>query len=123
MKIYKNYYMDFLYFNFTVDDFISAGKEDDGSLKDIRKNLRATMSEMSSHIKWKDTNHCRGSFSEGCEFIKLEKNFKFVFDSRTSSYFDSFDGKFHPFLFNKNLLIRSERIRLQERRNKCDRLR
>jgi len=92
-KIYKNYYMDFLYFNYTFDDFISLGKEDDGSLKDVKRRLRNLLMERSSFIRWKDTNHCQDSYKKACQFVEIEKNFVLVHDFRLdTSCFESLNG-------------------------------
>ncbi|CBY18568.1 unnamed protein product [Oikopleura dioica] len=70
-QIYKTFYLDFVYFDYSIDEFLAVGKEDNKSLEDVKKVLKPKMTAQSSKVKWMDTNHCRDSFDEACQFTEM----------------------------------------------------
>merc|ERR1719223_2446829 len=70
-QIYKTFYLDFVYFDYSIDEFLAVGKEIDASLEDAKNVLRPKMTAQSSKVKWMDTNHCRDSFDEACQLTEM----------------------------------------------------
>lgn len=70
-ELYKTYYLDFVYFDYSVDEFIEIGVEDDGLMDGIRQDVKEKLKIQSSAVKWQDTNHCLDSFDDGCVFEEI----------------------------------------------------